>query len=99
DMAKTEAALRRKTLSSESRVAIAKMVQERVLPLLKMPVTDLDEKGSGNPRFACEWRRSFVMGIFTFVWFFVVPMPGLLVFTAPGGYRISTLLTSLLVGA
>jgi hypothetical protein len=27
--------------------------------------------------------------LFTFIWFFVVPMPGLLVFTAPGGFRIS----------
>src|SRR5205823_1795287 len=42
-----------------------------------------------NPRILCEWARSFVLGLFTFVWFFVVPMPGLLVFTAPGGFRIA----------
>jgi hypothetical protein len=30
-----------------------------------------------------------VLGLFTFLWFFVVPMPGLLVFNASGGYRVS----------
>jgi hypothetical protein len=39
-------------------------------------------------RLASEWKRSFVLGLFTFIWFFVVPMPGLLVFKAFGGYRI-----------
>ncbi|MGO9203690.1 MAG: hypothetical protein ACLQM8_24485 [Limisphaerales bacterium] len=77
---------------------VAKTVQERVLPLLKKPVADLEERSSSNLRFACEWRRSFVLGLFTFVWFFVVPVPGLLVFTAPGGYRMSTLLSSVFAG-
>ena len=35
-----------------------------------------------------------MLGLFTFVWFFVVPMPGLLVFTAPGGNRASMSLIS-----
>ncbi len=99
DLEKTKATLERTALSSEGRAAIAKTVQDRVLPLLKKPISDLLERPSANLRFACEWRRSFVLGLFTFVWFFVVPMPGLLVFTAPGGYRISTLPSSVFAGA
>ncbi len=52
-----------------------------------------------NPRFMCEWSRSFVLGLFTFVWFFVVPMPGLLVLIFPGGYRIWNLLSSVLLSS
>jgi len=99
DLEKTRTALRRTALSSEGQAAIAKTVQERLLPLLRKPITDLQERPSANLRFACEWRRSFVLGLFTFVWFFVVPMPGLLVFTAPGAYRISTLPSSVFAGA
>jgi hypothetical protein len=99
DLEKTRTALERTALSGEAQAAIAKTVQDRVFPLLKKPITDLQEPPSANRRFACECRRSFVLGLFTFVWFFVVPMPGLLVFTAPGGYRISTLLSSVLAGA
>jgi len=37
------------------------------------------------------------MGLFTFIWFFVVPMPGLLVLTFPGDHRVWRLLSSVLL--
>ena len=86
-------------MSNERQAALAKTVQDQVLPLLKKPLTDLKERPSANARLACEWRRSFVLGLFTFIWFFVVPMPGLLVFTAPGAYRFSALPSTVFAGA
>jgi hypothetical protein len=37
--------------------------------------------------------------LFTFLWFFIMPIPGLLVLTAPGSYRLMIPLTSVLVFA
>ena len=39
-------------------------------------------------RFANEWTRSFVLALFVLLWFFLVPVPGLIVFTA-GSYRFT----------
>jgi hypothetical protein len=62
-------------------------VREQIRPELKRPLTDMDAGRFANRRPVCEFSRSFVLGLFTFLWFFIVPIPGLLVFTAPGGYR------------
>jgi hypothetical protein len=96
DLEKTRAALQKSSLSAESQAAVVKTVREQILPLLQQPVTDLQVQGSSKQRFFSELRRSFVLGLFTFIWFFVVPMPGLLVFTV-GGYRILMSLTRVLV--
>jgi hypothetical protein len=89
DVNKTTLALQNSALGPEAQGLVLTTVRDRVLPFLKIPISDLEHKGHGNRRFRCEWTRSFVMGLFTFIWFFVVPMPGLLVFTAPSGLRIS----------
>jgi hypothetical protein len=59
-------------------------------------MNDLQKGRWASSRFHCELNRSFVLGLFTFVWFFIVPIPGLLVLTAPGGYRTSVPLGSLI---
>ena len=88
DLEKTRAALQRTALTAEDQRAVAQRVQDKVLPRLKRPLADVQEGRFANNRFVSELSRSFVLGLFTFVWFFIVPIPGLLVFTAPGGNRI-----------
>jgi hypothetical protein len=96
DVAKTRNALQKAALTPEHQAAVAQMVEDRVLPLLKRPLTDLQRGRFANSRFVCEFNRSFVLGLFTFVWFFIVPIPGLLVFSAPFGYRFMLPLASVL---
>jgi hypothetical protein len=96
---KTRAALGKTSLTSEAQALVAKTVEEKLIRLLERPAL-IDRGGSGmSQRFVSELSRSFILGIFTFIWFFVVPMPGLLVFTAPGGYRISISLAGVLAFA
>jgi hypothetical protein len=96
DVEKTKAALQKTPLAQEVQIAVVKVVQEELMPLLKRPIAELERPDTRHRRFISELSRSFVLGLFTFIWFFVVPMPGLLVFTAPGGYRISISLAGVL---
>jgi hypothetical protein len=96
DVEKTRAALQNTGLAADHQAAVAQMVQDQVLPLLKRPLADLQNGRFANSRFVCELSRSFVLGLFTFLWFFIVPIPGLLIFTAPGGYRFMIPLASIL---
>jgi hypothetical protein len=86
---KTKAALGKTSLTPEAQALVAKTVEEKLKPLLEGPSLSSQRRPGIRQRFLSELSRSFVLGLFTFIWFFVVPMPGLLVFTAPGDYRIS----------
>jgi hypothetical protein len=88
DVKRTALELENAPLTEESRACVLQMVAEYLQEFLKRPVTDLWTENSARLRFVSEWKRSFVLGLFTFMWFLVVPMPGLLVFKALGGYRI-----------
>lgn len=99
DVEKTRSALQKTDLADEHQAAVVQMVQDQVLPQLKRPLTDMQNANTANRRFVCEFNRSFVLGLFTFVWFFIVPIPGLLVFTAPGGYRFMLPLAGVLAFA
>jgi hypothetical protein len=99
DVEKTRSALQKTDLAEEHQAAVAQMVQDQVLPQLKRPVMDMQKGHTANRRFVCEFNCSFVLGLFTFVWFFIVPIPGLLIFTAPGGYRFMLPLTGVLAFA
>ena len=98
-MEKTRKALEKSGLATDQQAAVVQIVQDQLLPLLKRPLSDLEPKRAANSRFICELNRSFVLGLFTFLWFFIVPIPGLLVLTAPGGYRVMIPLTSVLAFA
>jgi hypothetical protein len=89
DVEKSRLALQNSPLRPDTQALVLQIVRDKALPLLRKPITDLEPPLGPNPRFRSEWNRSFVLGLFTFVWFFVVPMPGLLVFIAPQGYRVS----------
>jgi len=99
DVGKTRMSLEKSGLAVDQQAAVVQLVQDQLLPLLRRPLSDLEPRRATNSRFVCELNRSFVLGLFTFLWFFIVPIPGLLVLTAPGGYRLMIPLTSVLVFA
>jgi hypothetical protein len=67
---------------------VLNFVEEEIRPLLKAPVRGRETLLTARSRWASEFGRSFVLASFILLWFFVVPVPGLLVFTA-GAYRFS----------
>jgi len=99
DVGKTRMSLEKSGLAADQQAAVVQIVQDQLLPLLKRPLSDLEPRSATNSRFVSELNRSFVQGLFTFLWFFIVPIPGLLVLTAPGGYRLMIPLTSVLAFA
>ena len=90
--------LQRTALSPENHANVLAFLRSTAQPLLKRPLTDVRASPDVRSRFGCELRRSFVLGSFTFIWFFIVPIPGLLVFTAPGGYQLSMPLSTMMAG-
>jgi hypothetical protein len=75
-------------LPAEQEDAVLKLVEQQIQPLLKAPVLGRETVLTGRSRWASEFGRSFALAIFVLLWFFIVPVPGLLVFTA-GAYRFS----------
>jgi len=96
DAEKTKSALQKTALPTDHQAAVAQLVGDQVLPQLKRPLGDMQKGRFANSRFVCEFSRSFVLGLFTFIWFFIVPIPGLLVFSAPFGYRFMLPLVTVL---
>lgn len=67
---------------------ISSAVAHRVQPLLERADDTAERKLTKRARFICETRRSLTLSIMTFGWFLMVPVPGLLVFTA-GSFRFA----------
>jgi hypothetical protein len=88
DVEKARAALAKTTLSSEQQSLVVEIIRGQLLPRLTAPVSRMSRPVTRAERFLSEWSRAFVLGLFVFIWFFLVPVPGMLVFTAFGG-RIS----------
>jgi hypothetical protein len=99
DVDKTKKSLERSGLAADEQAAVVQIVRDQLYPLLKRPLSDLEPRHAANSRFASELNRSFVLGLFSFLWFFIVPIPGLFVLTAPGGYRLMIPLASVLAFA
>jgi hypothetical protein len=97
DWAKVQAALRRAAVADEHHESIRIFVQQTVVPWLKRPQADLQSDGWTGQRLVSEFCRSLALSLFTLLWFFLVPIPGLLVFTA-GDYRTSISLAGLAFG-
>ena len=75
-------------LEEASANAVAELICERIHPLLESASGAHREGSRGRRRrFTCEFGRSFALSLATFIWFLVVPVPGLLIFTA-GQFRI-----------
>jgi len=99
DITVTQLLMHSSGLAADPQAAVVQLVQDQLLPLLRRPLSDLEPRRATNSRFVCELNRSFVLGLFTFLWFFIVPIPGLLVFTPTSGYRLMIPLTSVLAFA
>ncbi len=96
EVRKTSAFLGQAGLSPRAQDLVMHIVQDRLEPFLKKPIRDLTPGRWSDSRFMSECKRSFVLGLFTFLWFFIVPIPGLLVLTVPGGYRATIPLGNLI---
>jgi hypothetical protein len=97
DPIKVQTVLSQAGLPVEQQVTVMKFVEERVGQLLRSPVQALQKGRFAQSRFASAFARSFLLATFVLLWFFIVPVPGLFVFTARQ-YRISLELTSILSG-
>jgi hypothetical protein len=110
DPAKTQTALTKAGLASDRQPTILAFVQAKLLPHLKKPMADLEtglfvpnpKPETRNPksealhRWLSEFGRSFALAVCTFLWFFIVPIPGLFVLSV-FEYRVSLDLSTVLL--
>ncbi len=75
---------------------VLKLVEQEIHPLLLAPARETEVVPPAKHRWRSEFGRSFTLAVFILLWFFVVPVPGLLVFTA-GPYRFSVGLGTILL--
>jgi hypothetical protein len=92
DPAQIDSTFDRANLSGD-RERILAFLSAKVAPMLRS-AADYRAPRWISERFASEFNRSLALALFILVWFFVVPVPGVLVFTA-GSYRFSMGLGSL----
>jgi hypothetical protein len=102
DPEKTRNTLAQAGLSPSEIDDTVQWVQQRLRPILQRPVQELRKPPGASTRFASEFCRSLVLALFTFLWFCIVPVPGLLVFiapdfVAPDNYRVTLPLGTLLL--
>ena len=83
-------------LPQDRREAIVNFVQQELQPLLKGPVQATETGLSTASRWRSEFSRALVLALFVLLWFFIVPVPGLLVFIADE-YRFSLRLGTILL--
>jgi hypothetical protein len=68
--------------------AVGDHVARKAAPLLGRPSEYSRREATILARLGCEYRRSLALCLLTLVWFLLVPVQGLLIFTA-GSYRIA----------
>jgi hypothetical protein len=92
DVTKLGGELQKAGLAAEQQGKLLQFAQERIAPVLRQPVLDLQKGLLSVRRWANEGARAFVLGVFILMWFFLVPVPGLIVFIAgsyPASYRFT----------
>src|SRR5207249_2723628 len=94
DLTKVQTVLDRAGLPPAEQTAIRLFCSQRLRPLLCAPTVDREAARFGNSRFFSQFSRAFVLSLFVFLWFFIVPVPGLFTFIAKG-YRFATGLGSI----
>jgi len=75
-------------LPPDKHAGIVQFIEEQLRPLLKEPVHGKQTGGTRTSQWKSEFGRSLALALLVLLWFFIVPVPGLLVFTA-GAYRFS----------
>ncbi|MSU64056.1 MAG: hypothetical protein EXS31_16965 [Pedosphaera sp.] len=88
DRAKIEAALRQNSVPEAAHELVIRAILEDTAPALRRPVDILTRSRFAQNRFVSAFARSFLLSYFVLIWFFIVPVPGIFVFTARD-YRIS----------
>lgn len=100
DPAKIEALLEKTGLSPEQRRRVSDFVQNQTLPLLRAPVLAMGKGLLARSRWAVEYTRTLILAVLVLLWIFLVPVPGLMVFTAgsyPESYRFALPLENILL--
>ena len=83
-------------LPAQQRETVLGLIEHEIHPLLIAPTRGAETTPTARRRWRSEFGRSFTLAVFILLWFFIVPVPGLLVFTA-GAYRFSIGLGSILL--
>jgi hypothetical protein len=68
--------------------SVTEFLQGSIIPSLRKPSADIRTTRFANSRWLSEFARSWAFSMLAMLWLFVVPVPGLFVFTA-GDYRVS----------
>jgi hypothetical protein len=95
DPAKMKAALASAKVEESKQPPVLAYCEKVLRPLLKKPALDVHGPAAATGRWKAEFARSFTLSLFTLIWFLLVPLPGLLVFSGLG-YRLSIGLPELL---
>ncbi|MGK0185669.1 MAG: hypothetical protein ACI9R3_001447 [Verrucomicrobiales bacterium] len=82
DTYKTATLLQKAGISETAAADILDSLNHTLTPLLKLPTERKSSRSGINTRFRSEFGRSLTVAMLTFMWFFFVPVPGMLVFTA-----------------
>ena len=83
-------------LPAQQQETVLELIAQEIHPLLLAPARETKTALTARRRWQSEFGRSFILAVFVLLWFFVVPVPGLLVFTA-GVYRFSVGLGTILL--
>lgn len=86
--AQIESRLEQAGVAAEARGTVVAFIRESIAPVIRKPADDLRKRRFAQNRFVSEFNRAFVLALFVLIWFLIVPVPGLFIFTA-GRYRIS----------
>jgi hypothetical protein len=92
---KIQTALTQAAVPTERHPEIQKLVEDKIGPHLQWPATDAGKSLLVRGRFLSEFSRSFLLSVLTLLWFFIVPIPGLLVLSA-WDYRVSLSLSAVI---
>jgi hypothetical protein len=93
--AKLTTELERAKIPATAHPSIIDLAQRRLSPLLRQPAVAAQQAPFAQNRWVSEFRRSGALASFVLAWFFIVPVPGLFVFTA-GQYRFTLSLGTIL---
>lgn len=97
DPMKVQPVLNQGGVPAEHQVTVMKLVEEKVAPVLRAPILALERGRLARSRSWDAYARSLVLSLFVLLWFFIVPVPGLFVFTARE-YRICIELSTIVTG-
>ncbi|MFM1944295.1 MAG: hypothetical protein RI897_3277 [Verrucomicrobiota bacterium] len=87
-------ALQNSPLASEAQKHIAHWIDQDLAPTLHNPKLHPVTQNHARQRITSEFRRTFSIALLICLWFVVVPVPGLFVFSA-GSYALSMTLESI----